>query len=218
VNSTIVVESGLQVNEEQDLIEVNGMPVKRSPRPVYVLMNKPVDYVVTVTDPQERRTVFDLLKGLEERVFPVGRLDMDVDGVLIFTNDGDLAHRLIHPRYTVEKAYHVVVQGKPDRETVRAVEKGLPLDDGLTAPVTVTLLSSDGRTSHLEQTMHEGKKRQVKRMWTYVGHPVIKMTRIGFAGLTSDGLEPGQWRHLRVDEIDRLKNTVRLESQEICPA
>jgi 23S rRNA pseudouridine2605 synthase len=183
-----------------DVVEVDGKPV-RAQRLVYVLLHKPAGTVTTAHDPQGRATVVELV-DLPERVVPVGRLDVDTTGALLLTNDGPLAHRLAHPRYGVEKTYVVDVEGVPGDATLRRLEQGVQLDDGPTAPARVRRLTP----STLELAIHEGRNRQVKRMLESVGHPVRRLHRSAYAGLTLDGLAPGSWRELVPDELRRLRD------------
>jgi pseudouridine synthase len=166
----------------------------------YVLLHKPAGVVTTASDPQGRKTVVDLVEH-GSRVVPVGRLDADTTGALLLTNDGELAHRLAHPRYEVDKVYVVDVEGDPDAEALRALEQGVELDDGRTAPARARRLAP-GR---VEVTVHEGRKHQVKRMLEAVGHPVRSLHRARYAQLTVDDLAPGAWRELTRDEIEALR-------------
>src|SRR5919197_6322197 len=181
-----------------DTVELDGEPVTAQ-RLAYVLLYKPAGVVTTVRDPQRRPTVVELV-DLPERVVPVGRLDADTTGALLLTNDGPLAHRLAHPRYEVEKVYEAEVEGKPDDEALRRLADGVELDDGRTAPARVRRLSP----SRIELALHEGRKHQVKRMLEAVGHPVARLHRSRYAGLTLEGLEPGRWRELEPSEVERL--------------
>ena len=183
-----------------DRVEVDGAEI-RPQRLAYVLLNKPTGTVTTASDPQGRPTVVDLV-DVPERVVPVGRLDADTTGALLLTNDGPLAHRLAHPRYGVEKVYEAEVEGRPDDAALRALAEGVELDDGMTAPATVRCLAPD----RLELTLHEGRNRQVKRMLEAVGHPVRRLHRSRYAGLTLEGLEPGAWRELEPSEVERLRS------------
>jgi 23S rRNA pseudouridine2605 synthase len=165
-----------------------------------VLLHKPAGVVTTASDPFGRRTVVDLVDH-ESRVVPVGRLDADTTGVLLLTNDGELAHRLAHPRYGVEKTYVADVEGEPQDDALRSLEQGLELDDGPTAPARARRLGP----SRVELTIHEGRKHQVKRMLAAVGHPVTHLHRSVYAGLSADDLEPGAWRELSPVEVERLR-------------
>jgi 23S rRNA pseudouridine2605 synthase len=185
--------------ERGDRVEVDGKEV--GPEPLtYVLLHKPAGVVTTARDPQGRPTVVGLVAH-ERRIVPVGRLDADTTGVLLLTNDGPLAHRLMHPRYEVDKVYEAEVEGEPDDRALAWLAEGVELEDGLTAPAQVRRLAP----SRLELTMHEGKKHQVKRMLAAVGHPVKRLHRSSYAGLTADGLCPGEWRELRAEEVATLR-------------
>ena len=184
-----------------DRVEVDGKPVTAQALK-YVLLNKPAATVTTARDPQGRPTVVDLVAEIPERVVPVGRLDADTTGALLLTNDGPLSHRLAHPRYGGEKVYEVEVEGEPDEAALQHLAAGVDLDDGRSAPARVRRL----RPSKLELTLHEGRKHQVKRMCEAVGHPVLQLHRSRYAGLTVEGLEPGRWRELDVDEIRELRS------------
>jgi 23S rRNA pseudouridine2605 synthase len=183
----------------RDRVEVDGEPVERQAL-AYVLLHKPAGVVTTASDPHGRPTVVDLVEH-ESRVMPVGRLDADTTGALLLTNDGELAHRLAHPRYEVEKVYEVEVEGEPSDETLARLEQGIELDDGRTAPAKARRLGP----SKLELAIHEGRKHQVKRMLAAVGHPVTRLHRSRYAGLTVDDLDPGRWRELTTAEIEKLK-------------
>jgi 23S rRNA pseudouridine2605 synthase len=182
-----------------DRVEVDGEPV--APEPLtYVLLHKPAGIVTTARDPQGRPTVVGLV-GHERRIVPVGRLDADTTGALLLTNDGPLAHHLAHPRYEVDKVYEVEVEGAPDADALRRLADGVDLEGGRTAPAQVRRL---GR-SRLELTLHEGRKHQVKRMCEAVGHPVRRLHRRAYAGLSVDDLAPGEWRELTPEEVRRLR-------------
>jgi 23S rRNA pseudouridine2605 synthase len=185
--------------EPQDTVEVDGSPIEPEPL-TYVLLHKPAGVVTTARDPQGRPTVVGLV-GLERRVVPVGRLDADTTGALLLTNDGPLAHRLMHPRYEVDKVYEAEVEGEPSDEALAQLAEGVELKDGMTSPAKVDRL----RPSRIELTIHEGKKHQVKRMLQAVGHPVRRLHRSHYAGLTLDGLEPGEWRELTPEEVASLR-------------
>jgi 23S rRNA pseudouridine2605 synthase len=185
--------------EPRDIVEVDGSPIEPEPL-TYVLLHKPPGVVTTARDPQGRPTVVGLV-GHERRVVPVGRLDADTTGALLLTNDGPLAHRLMHPRYEVDKVYEAEVEGEPSDEALAQLAEGVELDDGRTAPARVRRLGP----SLVELTIHEGRKHQVKRMLQAVGHPVRRLHRNRYAGLTLDGLAPGEWRELTSDEVKRLR-------------
>jgi pseudouridine synthase len=187
-----------------DVVEVDGVEVGKQ-RLAHVLLHKPLGVVTTARDPQGRPTVVDLV-GHDVRVVPVGRLDIDTTGALVLTNDGDLAHRLAHPRYGVEKTYVADVAGAPSDDALRRLAAGVELEDGRTAPARICRL---GR-SRLELVLHEGRNRQVRRMCEAVGHPVRRLHRSGYAGLDLLGVEAGSWRELTPAEVERLRSLVGL--------
>jgi 23S rRNA pseudouridine2605 synthase len=187
----------------RDRVELDGHPLT-SQRLAYVLLHKPAGVVTTASDPRGRPTVVGLV-DLPERVVPVGRLDADTTGALLLTNDGELAHRLAHPRYAVDKVYEAEVEGQPSEGALDRLAAGVELDDGPTAPARARLLGP----SRLELTLHEGRKHQVKLMCAAVGHPVRRLHRSRYAGLELAGLEPGAWRELSRDEIDALRRLVQ---------
>jgi pseudouridine synthase len=182
-----------------DRVELDGEAIEPEPL-TYVLLHKPAGVVTTARDPQGRGTVVGLVAH-ERRVVPVGRLDADTTGALLLTNDGPLANRLAHPRYEVDKVYEAEVEGRPSSEALARLAEGVELEDGLTAPAEVRRLGP----SRLELVLHEGRKHQVKRMCEAVGHPVRRLHRREYAGLTVEDLEPGEWRELRADEVKRLR-------------
>jgi 23S rRNA pseudouridine2605 synthase len=182
-----------------DRVEVDGREVAKQ-RLTHLLLHKPAGHVTTARDPQGRRTVVDLVPG-SPRVVPVGRLDADTTGALLLTNDGPLAHRLAHPRYGVEKVYEATVEGAPSDATLERLEAGVELDDGRTAPAKARRLAPNV----VELAIHEGRNRQVRRMLDAVGHPVVRLHRSRYAGLTLEGLEPGAWRELEPSEVERLR-------------
>lgn len=191
---------GDRVDPAIAVVEVDGVPIGIRPGSVYYLLNKPTGVVTTADDPQGRPTVVDLVPA-EPRVFPVGRLDLDTEGLLLLTNDGDLTHRLTHPSFGVEKEYLAEVDGVPGRGTLRRLREGVELDDGLTAPATVGVVSP----SVLRIVIHEGRNRQVRRMGEAVGHPVRRLVRTRIGPITDRTLAPGEWRELTQAEVRELE-------------
>ena len=194
---------GRRVDPETALIEVDGAPVGVRPDLVHYVLNKPAGVVTTADDPQGRPTVVGLVPN-EPRVFPVGRLDVDTEGLLLLTNDGELAHRLTHPSYGVEKEYVAEVEGLPTRAVLRRLREGVELDDGPTAPARATLVDS----SVVRLTIHEGRNRQVRRMCEAVGHSVVRLVRTRIGPLADRSLAPGAWRELTGDEVRSLQRAV----------
>lgn len=194
---------GRRVDPQRDVVAIDGVVTGVRPGLVHLLLNKPVGVVTTADDPQGRPTVVSLVPD-EPRVFPVGRLDMDTEGLLLLTNDGDLAHRLTHPSFGIEKEYVAHVAGEPTRGTLRRLREGVELDDGVTAPAKATLVGP----GVLRLTIHEGRNRQVRRMCEAVGHPVERLIRTRIGPLADRRLRPGTWRELTGDEVRSLERAV----------
>ncbi|MDQ1403067.1 MAG: rRNA synthase [Actinomycetota bacterium] len=195
-----IAELGRRVDADHDVIEVDRVPVSVRPGLVYYLLNKPPGVVTTADDPQGRPTVVQLVPE-EPRVFPVGRLDFETEGLLLLTNDGDLTHRLTHPSFGVEKEYLAEVDGEPSPGAVTRLRKGVDLDDGPTAPAKVSVVAPNA----LRIAIHEGRNRQVRRMCEAVGHPVIRLVRIRIGPIAERSLKPGEWRELTPAEVRSLE-------------
>jgi 23S rRNA pseudouridine2605 synthase len=198
-----IAELGRRVDAARDLIEIDGAPISVAEGLVHYLLNKPRGVVTTATDPQGRQTVVSLVPA-EPRVFPVGRLDVDTEGLLLLTNNGELAHRLTHPSFGVEKEYVAEVRGRPSPATLRTLRNGVDLDDGRTAPARVSLVSP----TVVRITIHEGRNRQVRRMCDAVGHPVVRLVRVRIGRVTDRRLRPGEWRPLTAKELRALEKAV----------
>ncbi len=211
VNGSIVTQLGTKVDPTRDKINVDGRLVKSFPGKVYVLMNKPAGYVSTLKDPQERPVVTDLLDRINTRVFPVGRLDYDAEGVLLLTNDGELAHRLQHPRYGISRTYEVKVKDVPANSQLSSLRKGVRLEDGITLPAKAKFLKKTTKNCWLKITLYEGKNRQVKRMCAAIGHPVLKIKRVSLGSLGLGNVSRGKYRHLTQDEVKELYALVSLK-------
>lgn len=204
VNGVTVKEAGWKVNPQLDQIEVRGLKIQLEKK-VYYLLYKPVGYITSVGDPQQRKTVIDLMQGIPERIYPVGRLDYDTSGLLLLTNDGDLAFQMTHPSHEMEKEYEALVRGKVNKESLERLRKGVKLEDGWTAPARVRVLAEKGANTLLQLAIHEGRNRQVRRMCESVGHPVLKLKRTRIAFLTIGQLKPGKFRPLLLEEVNQLK-------------
>ena len=202
VNGEVAV-LGRRIEADADVVEVDGHLVPVRPGLVHYLLNKPAGVVTTARDTHGRPTVVDLVPG-EPRVFPVGRLDADTEGLLLLTNDGDLAHRLTHPSFGVDKEYLAHVVGEPSAATLRRLRQGVDLDDGPTAPAKV----SQPAPGVLRITIHEGRNRQVRRMCEAVGHPVERLVRVRIGSLRDQRLKPGQWRALSTEEVKALSEAI----------
>jgi 23S rRNA pseudouridine2605 synthase len=207
VNGETVTELGTRADPETDDIRVDGRRIPR-PRRRYIALHKPRGYVTTRSDPEHRPTVLDLL-GTEDYVYPVGRLDYDSEGLLLLTNDGELAERLTHPRYGVEREYEARVRGVPDPNDIRRLEQGVMVEGRRTAPAEVQLVET-GRGAHADQAiisvvLHEGRTRQVRNMCDAVGHPIVRLRRVRVGPILLDDLKPGQFRELTPPEIGALQ-------------
>lgn len=221
VNGRTVTELGTRADPWRDEIRVDGRRIQPAARRRYLLLNKPKGYVSTRRDPQGRRTVMDLLKGVRESVYPVGRLDYDSEGLLLLTNDGDLAAALTHPRHEVERVYRVEVRGVPDERALAALERGIVLDGRRTAPATVRVVPAPGRparerraTTVLRMTLREGRNRQVRRMCAAVGHPVVRLTRIRIGPIQDERLRSGELRDLSPSEVRALQKAAGLTGRD----
>lgn len=205
VNGKVVTELGVKVSP-QDRIEVDGIPLERE-EPVYYLLYKPRGVICSVKDEKGRKVVTDFFKHVNKRIYPIGRLDYDTSGLLLLTNDGEFANLLMHPRYEIEKVYIAKVKGIPAREKIKQLEKGVMLEDGITAPAKAKVLSIDKRkqTAIVELHIHEGRNRQVRRMFEAIGHPVLKLKRERYAFLDLKGMNPGDYRELSPHEVKQLR-------------
>ncbi len=200
VNGTTVTELGTKADPARDVIRVDGRRIRMPERHIYLLVNKPRGYVTTRSDPQKRPTVIDLVAGVPGYVYPVGRLDYDSEGLLILTNDGDLAAKLTHPRHGVPRVYEATVLGEPDDHDLRRLERGVTIDGVRTAPADVTAIGP-GR---LRITVREGRNRQVRKMCDAIGHPVTQLRRVAIGPIRDGHLRTGAWRALTEHEVERL--------------
>ncbi len=211
VNGRIVTKSGSKAVWGVDTILVDGQRLPDPPKKAYILLNKPFGYVCTLHDPQGRPIVLDLLGDLKERVYPVGRLDFDTQGLLILTNDGELAFRLTHPRFGVPRTYKALVEGTIESQSVKKLRKGIMLDDGLTNPARVRMLERGQGRSLLRITLSEGRSREIRRMLEAVGHKTIHLMRTGYGNLSLGTLKVGKYRHLTEEEVKSLRSSVGLD-------
>jgi len=205
-----VKQLGTKANPRTDRITIDGRPLKAADEPLYIVLHKPVNVVTTLSDPEGRPTVREYLPHVRARVFPVGRLDFHSSGLLLLTNDGELALRLTHPRYGVRKTYHVKVKGTPSAEVVAQLAAGVPLEEGPTSPAHVRVLERSGTKTWLEIIIGEGRKREVRRMCERVGHPVEKLTRVMLGPLKLGKLVAGEHRVLNEREVYHLRRAVGL--------
>ncbi len=212
VNGTVILEKGHRVFPGKDVVQVEGRELPAGTREAkrYFMLNKPKGVMTTLQDPHAERTVVDFFKGIPERLFPVGRLDRDTTGLLLLTNDGELAFRLTHPKFGVQKKYRTRVQGVVTEEQAKRLEKGVVLEEGKTAPCRVQIDEKSARETHLTVTLGEGKKRQIRRIFESIGHRVLELERLHYGPLALGDLRPGQRRELKPHEVRQLQQAVGL--------
>jgi 23S rRNA pseudouridine2605 synthase len=203
-----VASLGMKADLLRDHIKVNGRLIRRPESKVYIIFNKPEGCITSLEDPEERATVKGYLKGIRTRVYPVGRLDYNSEGLLLLTNDGDLANSILHPKKKIPKTYLVKVNGFPDDRDIEKLRKGIRLEDGVTLPARVRRIKKTDSNFWLEMTIHEGRKRQIRRMMEKIRHPVLRLRRVKIDGLELGTLPSGAFRHLLPDEIKKLKKAV----------
>jgi 23S rRNA pseudouridine2605 synthase len=200
----VITELGSKADPATDVITLDNNPVQPEKSKVYILLFKPTGYMTTMKDPEGRAVVTELLKGVSERVYPVGRLDYNTEGLLLLTNDGEWANRLMHPRHEVEKEYHVRVRGMVTPGQVALLEKGVELEDGITAPAKSRIIKASDNNTWISIAIHEGRFRQVRRMCEAVSLSVVRLKRVRYGTLDIGELKPGEYRHLTQTEVDRL--------------
>jgi len=201
-----VARLGEKADPAVDHIKVDGKLLTKPEPKVYFIFNKPKGVVTSLYDPEGRPTIKDFLKGIRQRVYPVGRLDYDSEGLLILTNDGELAHSILHPSKEIQKTYMVKVKGKIDEDSIEKLRKGVKIEGGITAPAKVIKISETEENSWIEITIHEGRKRQIRRMLLKVGHPVLKLKRIKIANLKLGSLKSGEIRRITPEELKKLRS------------
>ncbi|MFF3922736.1 pseudouridine synthase [Paenibacillus lactis] len=210
VNGETVTELGTKADPAQDIITVSGKPIKHEKK-VYLMLNKPKGVITSASDPEGRKIVSDYLKGVKERVYPIGRLDYDTEGLLLLTNDGEFANLLSHPKYHVPKTYLATVKGVPHGTELDKLRQGIMLEDGMTAPAEVEYrdVDPDNKQSVITITIHEGRNRQVRRMFEAINHPVIRLKRIAYGDLLLQNLKRGLYRHLTPSEVNELQQMAK---------
>ncbi len=217
INDKTITELGVMVDPEKDVVRVNGTEIHPVAKYVYVILNKPGMTMTTLHDPFHRRTIVSCLKRLDHRVYPVGRLDYDAEGLLLLTNDGDLAFRLAHPRYGVPKVYEARVAGRFTEEDAERIRRGIKLDDGAVGRAQVSILGFVGSQTRIRLVLTEGRKREVKQLCKSVGHQVKHLCRVEYAGIPLRNLRPGQWRFMTSAEVARLCSLVGLDGRKAEP-
>ncbi|WP_028583523.1 pseudouridine synthase [Desulfogranum mediterraneum] len=203
VNGTVVTNMGCKIDPQQDQVSFDNAPIRLEEK-LYILLNKPAGYVTTLSDPQGRPIVSDLLPGISSRLFPVGRLDLDTEGALLMTNDGQLGNYVLHPSYEVNKTYEATVRGLPSPATLRRLAAGIRLEGGMTYPAQLRILKQFKDRTRVEIIIHEGKKRQVRKMFQAVGHPVLGLKRTAYGRLRLGNLASGKYRILTKNDLKKL--------------
>jgi pseudouridine synthase len=205
VNGRVIVEPGARVDPAKDIIQVEGKILRLPSEKHYILLYKPRGYVTTMRDEKGRKQVTDLIKGIKARVYPVGRLDYDSEGLLLLTNDGELTFALTHPSHLVPKTYLVRVNGIPSKEKLEQMARGLNLKDGRTAPAKIRLLGEHNGNAQVEVTLKEGRNRQIRRMFEHIGYRVLRLKRIKIGDLSLEAMRPGEYRKLTPSELRQLQ-------------
>lgn len=203
VNGVVVTEMGTKVDPQKDTIEVDGEEIEKEKK-VYLKLYKPEDYVTTVNDPQGRKTVLDLVNGIEQRIYPVGRLDLDSSGLLLLTNDGDLTNKITHPSHEIDKEYMVVVNGHLRKDEIQKFKNGIELDEGKTSPAEIEEVNKDQKNTTYKVIIHEGMNRQIRRMFDNLGYDVVSLIRVRIGNISLGSLNPGKYRKLSSKELQDL--------------
>jgi len=214
VDGTTVKSMGTKIDPASQRVTVDGSPVKIEEQKIYLLLNKPKGYVTTLSDPQGRPIVTSLIKDINERLFPVGRLDLDTEGALILTNDGDLAQKIQHPSNVVTKTYEAHVSGKPSKRVLKELEKGIMLEGKLTAPASLFIIKNFFSSTLVNITIHEGRKRQVRKMFQAMGYPVINLKRIAYGSLYLRKLPEGSYRSLTPKDLNKIFKNISLQKEK----
>lgn len=213
INGEVVRDMGVKIDPSHDRVFVNGKRISLEENYVYIMLNKPRGYITTVKDQYNRPTVMDLVKDISERIYPIGRLDYESEGLLLLTNDGNIAFHLTHPRHQIDKEYVVRVEGCPSSEDIDKLRNGIDIGGFITSPAQVDLIRKNKQTSLIRITIKEGKNRQVRRMFDAIGHPVIYLKRIRIGNIKLGNLELGKWRHLTNKELEALKDLIMSNEQ-----
>jgi 23S rRNA pseudouridine2605 synthase len=214
IDGKIVKTMGLKVNPDKQRVFFDGRPVSFEKEKIYYLLNKPKGYVTTVSDPQGRPIVTDLIKDISERIFPVGRLDLDTEGALLLTNDGELAQKMQHPSYGVTKTYEALVTGKPHPKKLDLLKKGILLEDRMTSPASVEIIKQFKTSTLVRITIHEGRKRQVRKMFAAIGHPVNSLKRTAYGRLYLKNLPQGSYRRLNKEDLKNIFKNIPLQMKK----
>ncbi|NBI06605.1 pseudouridine synthase [Senegalia massiliensis] len=208
INNTMIKELGFKVDPKKDIIKVDNKKIFLEKEKIYIILNKPVGYITSVSDQFNRKTVIDLVSKVDQRIYPVGRLDYDTSGLLLLTNDGDLTYKMTHPSHEVNKTYIAEVKGIPNNEELKQFKEGLKIEDYITSPADINIIKKDKGKSTVKITIHEGKNRQVRKMCEKINHPVIKLKRVSFGDIRLNDLREGDYRFLTDKEIRYIKDEI----------
>lgn len=208
VNGNTVEELSFNIDEDNDIVQIDGERIGLTENQVYIVLNKPEGYITTVKDQFDRPSVLDLVSDIKERVYPIGRLDYETSGLLILTNDGDLTYKLTHPKHEVDKTYMAIVKGIPTADEIRQFEEGLYIEDYKTAPAKIKIVKKveEKKYAICQIKIHEGRNRQVRKMCRAINHPVMRLRRVAMGKITLKDTEVGKYRYLSKEEIDYLKS------------
>jgi 23S rRNA pseudouridine2605 synthase len=207
VNGKVVEELSFNIDENNDIVEIDEVQIGLDEKEVYIVLNKPEGYITTVKDQFDRPSVLDLVEGIKERIYPIGRLDYETSGLLILTNDGDLTYKLTHPKHEVDKTYMAIVKGIPTIDEMKKFEEGLYIEDYKTAPAKIRIVKKDEEKNYAicEIKIHEGRNRQVRKMCRAIEHPVLRLRRVAMGKITLRETKVGEYRHLSTEEVEYLK-------------
>ena len=208
VNGELVTELSFNIDEKKDVVEIDNKVISLSEKLVYIVLNKPEGYITTVKDQFDRPSVLDLVKDINERVYPIGRLDYETSGLLILTNDGDLTYKLTHPKHEVDKTYVALIKGEPTYEELKNFRDGLEIEDYKTAPAKIRIVDKNEEKNYCkcEIKIHEGRNRQVRKMCKAINHPVLRLRRVAMGDIKLRGIKVGEYRHLTKEEVEYLKS------------
>ena len=206
VNDNLITELGKKVDGNIDKVYVDQVLIEPEKKSIYIILYKPEGYLCTLKDQRGRKTVLDLVTEIDERIFPIGRLDYDTSGLIIMTNDGDIYNNVIHPRKKIDKVYEATIKGTPTASEMYEFCTGVDIGGYITAEADITVITSDKQASKVKVTIHEGKKRQIRKMCKIISHPVITLKRVSIGNIVLSGLKKGEWRYLNENEVNYLKN------------
>lgn len=206
LNGKIVTEQGIEIDPDKDIVMVDNKTIRLEEHKIYIMLNKPLGYVTTMDDEKDRKIIIDLIDNVDERIYPIGRLDMDTSGLMLLTNDGKVTNKITHPRNEVVKKYIAIVNGTPNKLELTKFRKGLMIDGKRTSPATIKIMKNYETESILEIEINEGRNRQIRKMCEAINHPIKKLKRVSIGEIQLGGLPVGEWRHLDEEEMKYIKS------------